>query len=91
MGNNKAEILSILDKLGIKLSSEDRDKQGKVLLKIVMRTFLPAADALMEMMILHLPSPVTAQKYRVREFYSIPSHTLVELTSRYFIVLADKS
>ena len=37
-----------------------------------MRTFLPAADALMEMMILHLPSPVTAQKYRAETLYEGP-------------------
>jgi elongation factor 2 len=37
-----------------------------------MRKFLPAADALMEMMILHLPSPFTAQKYRMETLYEGP-------------------
>merc|ERR1712000_35381 len=37
-----------------------------------MRTFIPAADALLEMMILHLPSPVTAQKYRAETLYEGP-------------------
>merc|ERR1712054_457934 len=32
--------------------------EGKQLVKVVLRTFIPAADALLEMMILHLPSPV---------------------------------
>merc|ERR1712000_569580 len=54
------------------LSSDDKDKEGKQLLKVIMRTFLPAADALMEMMILHLPSPVTAQKYRAETLYEGP-------------------
>ncbi|TQS39387.1 hypothetical protein Golomagni_00093 [Golovinomyces magnicellulatus] len=66
------EINKLLDKLEIKLSSDDRAKEGKQLLKIVMRNFLPAADALMEMMILHLPSPVTAQKYRAETLYEGP-------------------
>ncbi|KAF4123791.1 elongation factor 2 [Geosmithia morbida] len=66
------EIDKLLDKLQLKLSSEDRQLEGKQLLKVVMRTFLPAADALLEMMILHLPSPVTAQRYRVETLYEGP-------------------
>ncbi|KAJ8609263.1 hypothetical protein MRB53_039204 [Persea americana] len=37
-----------------------------------MRNFLPAADALLEMVVLHLPSPITAQKYRVETLYEGP-------------------
>jgi elongation factor 2 len=66
------EIPVLLEKLSIKLSPEDREKEGKQLLKVVMRTFLPAADALLEMLILHLPSPVTAQKYRAETLYEGP-------------------
>lgn len=72
MNSKKAEIANVLEKLSIKLPQEDREKEGKQLLKVVMRTFLPAADALMEMMILHLPSPVTAQKYRAETLYEGP-------------------
>jgi elongation factor 2 len=72
MNFKKDEIPTLLEKLSIKLSAEDKEKEGKALLKIVMRTFLPAADALMEMMILHLPSPVTAQKYRAETLYEGP-------------------
>src|SRR5271154_7510723 len=64
--------MTLVGKLDIKLSSEDKEKEGKPLLKIVMRTFLPAAEALLEMMILHLPSPVTAQKYRAETLYEGP-------------------
>ena len=35
-----------------------------------MRKFLPAGDALLEMIVYHLPSPVTAQKYRVENLYT---------------------
>merc|ERR1712169_106049 len=66
------EINTLLEKLQLKLSTEDRQKEGKQLLKVVLRTFIPAADALLEMMILHLPSPVTAQKYRVETLYEGP-------------------
>jgi len=73
MNFKKEEITTLIDKLAIKISPEDREKEGKQLLKVVMRTFLPAADALMEMMILHLPSPVTAQKYRAETLYEGPT------------------
>jgi elongation factor 2 len=66
------EIPTLLEKLEIKLTSEEKDLEGKALLKVVMRKFLPAADALLEMMILHLPSPVTAQKYRMETLYEGP-------------------
>jgi elongation factor 2 len=72
MNFKKDEIPVLLEKLAIKLAPEDKEKEGKQLLKVVMRTFLPAADALLEMMILHLPSPVTAQKYRAETLYEGP-------------------
>jgi len=62
----------LLDKLEITLKGDDRDQEGKALLKLVMRKFLPAADALLEMIVLHLPSPVTAQKYRAETLYEGP-------------------
>lgn len=72
MNFKKDEVASLLEKLNLKLSTEDREKEGKALLKVVMRTFLPAADCLLEMMIIHLPSPVTAQKYRCETLYEGP-------------------
>jgi elongation factor 2 len=72
MNYRKEEINTLIDKLGLKIPAEDKDKDGKQLLKSIMRTFLPAADCLLEMMILHLPSPVTAQKYRVETLYEGP-------------------
>jgi elongation factor 2 len=72
MNFKKDEIPILLEKLNIKLASEDKEKEGKALLKVIMRTFLPAAEALLEMMILHLPSPVTAQKYRAETLYEGP-------------------
>ncbi|KAF2136308.1 uncharacterized protein K452DRAFT_292504 [Aplosporella prunicola CBS 121167] len=72
MNFKKDEIPKILDKLEIKLTAQEKDLEGKQLLKVVMRKFLPAADALLEMMVLHLPSPATAQKYRMETLYEGP-------------------
>ena len=72
MNFKKDQIPTLLEKLEIKLASEESDLEGKQLLKVVMRKFLPAADALMEMMILHLPAPNTAQKYRMETLYEGP-------------------
>jgi elongation factor 2 len=71
--NGKKDIFEkMITQLKIKLETEEKDQTGKILLKTVMRKFLPAADALLEMMVLHLPSPVTAQKYRVETLYEGP-------------------
>jgi len=72
MNFKKEETAALLEKLNLKLPVADKDKEGKQLLKVVMRTFLPAADCLLEMMIFHLPSPVTAQRYRVETLYEGP-------------------
>lgn len=62
-------VAAILDALQIELSPSDRTKQGKELLKAVMESFLPAADAIMDMVSIHLPPPLTAQKYRTELLY----------------------
>jgi len=41
-------------------------------LKVVMRQWLPAGEALLQMIAIHLPSPVTAQKYRMEILYEGP-------------------
>ncbi|KAK8745840.1 hypothetical protein OTU49_000043 [Cherax quadricarinatus] len=73
MNFKKDETQKLLETLKIKLVSEDRDKEGKPLLKVVMRTWLPAGDTLFHMITIHLPSPVTAQKYRAEMLYEGPS------------------
>merc|ERR1712130_258007 len=53
----------------------DLDKasnRNKDFLKLVMRTWIPAGDALLNMIAEHLPSPATAQAYRVDNLYSGP-------------------
>ena len=52
--------------------SLSQDKEGKSLLKVVMSKWLPAGDALLQMITIHLPSPLTAQKYRMEMLYEGP-------------------
>lgn len=73
MNFKKEEIPTLLEKLEINLKSDEKELEGKALLKVVMKKFLPAADALLEMIVLHLPSPVTAQNYRADTLYEGPA------------------
>jgi len=72
MNFKKEETQKLLETLKIKLAVDDRDKEGKPLLKVVMRTWLPAGETLFYMITVHLPSPVTAQKYRAEMLYEGP-------------------
>merc|ERR1711964_742748 len=47
--------------------------EGKPLMKAVMRNWLPAGEAMFQMICIHLPSPVTAQKYRAELLYEGPA------------------
>uniref|UniRef100_A0A667YLQ9 Elongation factor 2 n=1 Tax=Myripristis murdjan TaxID=586833 RepID=A0A667YLQ9_9TELE len=72
MNFKKEETEKLIQKLEVKLDAEDKEKEGKPLLKAVMRRWLPAGDALLQMITIHLPSPVTAQKYRCELLYEGP-------------------
>jgi elongation factor 2 len=72
MTHSTDKLWPMLTKLNVNLTPEDKEKRGKDLLKVVMRTFLPASEAILEMMVIHLPSPVTAQRYRVDILYEGP-------------------
>jgi len=54
------------------LKTEEKELEGKPLMKCVMRNWLPAGDAMFQMIVIHLPSPVTAQKYRAELLYEGP-------------------
>ncbi|KAK7455739.1 translation elongation factor 2 [Stygiomarasmius scandens] len=69
---DKDSIAAILDKLEVTLSKDERELEGKALLKVIMRKFLPAGDSLLEMIVINLPSPATAQRYRVETLYEGP-------------------
>jgi len=72
MADDVEKLCKMLDKMGMKLTSDEKDLRQKKLLKCAMQKFLPAADALLEMLIIHLPSPKAAQKYRVDTLYEGP-------------------
>lgn len=70
--NDNEQIEKLLKIIDIKLTSDERDQNGKALLKTIMQRWIDAADALLEMMILHLPSPKKAQSYRYNYLYTGP-------------------
>lgn len=75
MNFRKEEYIKLIEKLAIKLPAEDKEKiepGGKPLMKAVMKAWLPAGNVLLCMIAIHLPSPVTAQKYRAEMLYEGP-------------------
>ncbi|KAJ3338425.1 Elongation factor 2 [Gonapodya sp. JEL0774] len=72
VGNKKETLFGMLDKLEISLKLDEKALEGKHLLRTIMKKFLPASDALLEMICIHLPSPATAQRYRVETLYEGP-------------------
>jgi elongation factor 2 len=71
--DNKKDIYQpLIGKLGIELKGEEADLTGKHLLRKVMQKWIMASEALLEMIILHLPSPRVAQKYRTLYLYEGP-------------------
>merc|ERR1739844_639960 len=74
MNFKKDETDKLLDKLGVKskMKHEELQQEGKPLMKAVMRKWLPAGDTMFQMITVHLPSPVTAQKYRADQLYEGP-------------------
>jgi len=73
MNEDNENIDKLVTKTGVKLKPEEREKEGKPLLKTFMRNWLPAGETLLQMITIHLPSPVTAQKYRCELLYEGPS------------------
>jgi elongation factor 2 len=54
MNFKKEEITTLLQMLDISLASEEKDLEGIGLFKVAMRKFLPAGDALLEMICINL-------------------------------------
>lgn len=75
MNFKKEETDKLLDRLELKgkMKHEELAMEGKPLMKAVMRSWLPAGDAMFQMIVVHLPSPVTAQKYRSANLYEGPA------------------
>jgi elongation factor 2 len=64
-------ILEKMTKLEVNVSKDEiTDKTNDQILCAIMRNWLPAGDAVLEMVIEHLPSPKKAQKYRGKQLYT---------------------
>ncbi|KAI3846209.1 hypothetical protein MKW92_005741 [Papaver armeniacum] len=72
INGQKHKLWPMLAKLGVALKNDEKDLIGKPLMTRVMQTWLPVATALLEMVIIYLPSPSTAQKYRFDNLYEGP-------------------
>jgi len=72
MNEKHQKVAKMLKAIGVELKGDDLELKGKQLLKRVMQKWMPAGDAVLEMIVLHLPSPVRAQKYRVDTLYDGP-------------------
>merc|ERR1712164_169049 len=72
MDDNKEKYTKLINMVGVTLTSDEKDLTQKPLVKTVMRKWLPAAEALMEMITVHLPSPAKAQSYRTETLYEGP-------------------
>lgn len=57
MEGNVEATNKMMDSLNLKLLQEEKSLTGKHLLKATLSKWLNAADTLLEMMVLHLPSP----------------------------------
>merc|ERR1712002_1054641 len=75
MNFKREETDKLLDRLELKakMKHEELSMEGKPLMKAVMRNWLPAGDTMFQMIVIHLPSPVTAQKYRAAALYEGPA------------------
>merc|ERR1711939_185560 len=72
MDGKKEKYTKLINMCGVNLTSDEKDLVLKPLVKTVMRKWLPASDALLEMIVLHLPSPAVAQAYRTETLYEGP-------------------
>merc|ERR1711977_334746 len=73
MNFHKETYEKLLTKLNIKLSAEDKELEGKPLIKKITQKWLPAGETMLQLITIHLPSPVTAQKYRAEMLYEGPT------------------
>lgn len=72
MNDNLDAVWKMLETLNITLKSEEKDKRSKDLFKCIFQKWINAAEALLEMIIMKLPSPKRAQSYRAAQLYEGP-------------------
>ena len=57
---DKPQVEKMLKAVDVQIKKEEQELVGKQLLKVIMSRWLNAADIILEMMVLHLPSPKVA-------------------------------
>lgn len=68
------KAFNMAENVGVTLTEEEKKTlTGKQLLKRIMQKWLPAADSILEMIVVHLPSPATSQVYRCETLYDGPA------------------
>jgi len=72
MNGQMDKVKTMTTSLGITMKNDELALQGKHLMKNVFQKWINAAEALLEMIILKLPSPVKAQAYRCAYLYEGP-------------------
>ena len=72
MNENLDAVWKMLETLDITLKHEEKEKRLKDLFKCVFQKWINAAEALLEMIIMKLPSPKKAQAYRAAMLYEGP-------------------
>jgi elongation factor 2 len=71
--DNTEALEKMIDKLNIKLSATEKAlTEKKKIFRAIMRKFLPLTEMLMDGIVNYLPSPKTAQSYRVTSLYEGP-------------------
>jgi elongation factor 2 len=72
---NMDEVRTLLSKIDVKLPADKLDASvldSKTIMANVMKRWLPAGEAMLHLIVLHLPSPVEAQIYRIQYLYEGP-------------------
>merc|ERR1712019_122164 len=72
MDDQKDKYEKMMGTLGIVLKGDEKQLTGKPLMKRTMQIWINAADTLLSMIVMRLPSPRVAQKYRVENLYEGP-------------------
>ncbi|CAH8573851.1 unnamed protein product [Heterobilharzia americana] len=72
MKKTKEEQTELLTKMGIVLNEAESSLPDKQRLKTALHKWLPAGDSLLQMICIHLPSPVASQQYRTEMLYEGP-------------------
>jgi elongation factor 2 len=72
MAEKHGKVKKMLKAINVELKGDEKELVGKQLLKRVMQKWLPAGETVLEMIVLHLPSPAKAQAYRVDTLYDGP-------------------